>query len=71
MYRIGSACYEIDDRLVLRQSREVENLNEHPPKKSPSGKDMVWNEETKRYRLATKQSGDQGGKQKQAQRAIT
>jgi hypothetical protein len=64
MYKIGSACYEIDDRLVLRKA--AKKPKEHPPKKSPTGKDLVWNEATNRYRLAPKQSGDQGGKQKQA-----
>lgn len=58
-YRIGNVLYEVSDRLTLVKA--ARKPKEHPPKKSRTGKDMVWNEETKRYRLASKQ-GDSGKK---------
>jgi hypothetical protein len=57
MYRIGSACYEIDDRLVLHKAAKSK-YDKTATRKSKSGKDMVFNDQTKRWVLADKQSGD-------------
>jgi len=63
-YRIGNVLYEVSDRLTLVKAAKPK---EHPPKKHPkTGKMMVWNESTKRYRLAANQ-GEAGGTQEAGQ----
>jgi hypothetical protein len=67
MYRIGTAYYEIDDRLVLHKAAKSK-YDKTATRKSKSGKDMVFNDQSKRWVLADKQPG--GGKKKQSKGSV-